>query len=120
MNNFQLEKLCKNIPYFRGVFMRDSLPIRVWKYECGIVNLDKSSGNGTHWVAYVKKDKKVKYFDSFGNLQPPIELISYLKKSRIVYNRRRYQSFSSKNCGELCFKFLLRNILNVSNAFVAR
>ena len=35
---------------FRGVFLRDTLPKKPKLNECGILNLDSSSGDGTHWV----------------------------------------------------------------------
>lgn len=50
--------------------------------ESAIVNLDDESGPGTHWVAYRKTGQDVLYFDSFGNLQPPKELVKYLKVDR--------------------------------------
>ena len=35
---------------FRGVFLRDTLSTKTKLNECGILNLDSSSGDGTHWV----------------------------------------------------------------------
>lgn len=92
--------------------MRDTLPKTMWKTgECGIVNLDVSGGPGTHWVAYVSKKNKscVLYFDSFGNLQPPVELLQYFTNSRrrVFYNFHRYQEFDTYLCGHLCLMFLL-------------
>ena len=56
--------------------MRDGLPKRgPRKLESAMVNLDDSQGPGTHWVAYRKKGNHVTYFDSFGNLQPPLALV---------------------------------------------
>lgn len=110
-SNFQLLKLCRNVKNFRGVFMRNSLPrFPLWK-ECAIVNLDDRNGFGTHWVAYKKVGNSVSYFNSFGNLSPPEELISYFGKNvRVSYNKKRYQSYRSKKCGQLCVKFL-KNLL---------
>ncbi|KYN40000.1 hypothetical protein ALC56_05608 [Trachymyrmex septentrionalis] len=74
--NAQLNELAKRmrIPYFRGVFMRNALPTSgAHRNESGIVNLD-ATGPGTHWVAYAKRNNRVVYFDSFGNLRPPKEL----------------------------------------------
>lgn len=85
--------------------MRDRLPKRVHKTESGIVNLDNDSGSGTHWTAYIKKGPKAVYYDSFGNLPPPIELINYLK-CYIQYNHKQYQTFDTVNCGHLCLQFL--------------
>ena len=33
---------------FRGVFLRDTLPTKTNLNECGILNLESSSGDGTH------------------------------------------------------------------------
>ena len=40
------------IPRFRGVFLCDNLPLEPKRIECWILNLDETSGNGTHWVAW--------------------------------------------------------------------
>ena len=41
----RLKKL--EIPRFRGVFVRDNLPLEPQRMECGILNLDDTAGNGT-------------------------------------------------------------------------
>ena len=51
---------------FRGVFLRDTLPTKTKLNECGILNLDSSSGDGTHWVMRFKKGKDKFYFNSYG------------------------------------------------------
>lgn len=115
MTNVDLLKYVKllKIPHFRGIFMRDTLPARIHTVEAGIVNQDIDSGRGTHWTAYVKNKNKITYFDSFGNLKPPLELIRYFHSSgsgnKIVYNNDRYQSLNAYNCGHLCLMFLYNN-----------
>ena len=89
--------------------MLDKLPSRANKTECGIVNLDKSTGAGTHWVAYSKKGNQIEYFDSYGNLRPPHQIINYLGKN-IKYNYDRYQEYNSVICGQLCLIFLYNNM----------
>lgn len=87
--------------------MRNNLPKRVYKIECAIINLDSVDGPGTHWVAYYKNNKNVYYFDSFGNLPPPLELVYYLGgDTKIFYNHKNYQKFDTVICGQLCIKFL--------------
>ena len=86
--------------------MKDNLPTKPKYIECGIVNLDNSNNEGTHWVAYVKVDKYYEYFDSFGNLKPPLQMLSYFKNCNIFYNYLSYQSFNTVNCGHLCLKYL--------------
>ena len=57
--------------------MRNELPSSGPHYrETAILNLDDATGPGTHWVAYKKRGTEVYYFDSFGDLQPPIA-VSY-------------------------------------------
>lgn len=85
--------------------MRDNLPKKPHQHESGIVNLDSSEGPGTHWVAYYKNKSFVQYFDSFGNLKPPKEVVSYLGKN-ITYNYTQYQTYDSVICGHLCLYFL--------------
>lgn len=91
--------------------MKDDLPKHVKKIERGIVNLDNSNGRGTHWIAYKKDGKDIHYFDSYGDLRPPLEVERYLlsdgRGNVIKYNYRQYQRGSEKNCGELCLKFLM-------------
>lgn len=99
--------MCLQIPFFRGVFMKDGLPKRIWKNETGIVNLDSKNGPGTHWVCYKKYQNTVYYFDSFGNLPPPKELEIYFSNAQyVLYNFERYQQDDSVVCGHLCLEFL--------------
>ena len=95
---------------FRGVFMRNPFPASGPRYCESVVNLDDASGPGTHWDAYRKRDKNVVYFDSFGDLHPPLDLILYLGVDEVKYNHGRYQDFDTYNCGHLCLKFLCETI----------
>ena len=106
LNNFELEDVAKRlkIPYFRGVFLLDTLPKKLNKKECGIVNFDKSGGSGTHWVAWYKNGKTKIYFDSYG-VQPPTEVINYLGNS-IYYNTDQVQPVREVFCGHLCLYVL--------------
>lgn len=91
--------------------MRDNLPTKIRQYERGIINLDSIHGPGTHWTAYKKEKSTIVYFDSFGNLRPPFEVINYFNSKGqciIMYNYNIFQSFNSFNCGHLCLKFLLQ------------
>ena len=82
------------------VFLRDTLPTKTKLNECGILNLDWSFGDGTHSVMWFKKGKEKYYFYSYG-VQPPSELIAYLK-SPIFYNSERVQQNGEVFCGHLC------------------
>lgn len=112
MSNYDLAKAAKTmrLKSFRGVFMRDTLPKFPLKNESGILNLDSVLNPGTHWTAWKKRNTKVLYFDSFGNLRPPKEFIRYIGPNvKIYYNYHRKQKFYSVNCGQLCLRFLLKH-----------
>lgn len=90
--------------------MRDTLPRKPKQNECAIVNLDEWKNSGTHWVAFIKRKNQVLYFDSFGALKPPKELVNYLGKNvDISYNSQQYQNYDQINCGHLCLEFLNKN-----------
>ena len=97
-----LEKLVHRlkIPYFRGTFMSDELPSKARKRECGILNLDDSEGDGTHWTCWFVLGENKCYFDSYG-AAPPSELQRYLGPG-ILHTDYKIQSFGSDICGELC------------------
>ena len=91
--------------------MRDNLPNSPPRHiESAILNLDGIRGKGTHWVAYKKRGGVVEYYDSYGDLPPPEELVKYLRRGskaiKIVYNYDRQQDYNTVWCGHLCFKFL--------------
>lgn len=112
------------IPHFYGVFMRDTLSKCAKKTrrlkspskrECWILNHASSRSNGTHWTALARNGKVAFYFDSFGKLPPPFEVVDYLRKYgddsaddhiHLYYNVKQYQSYGSNICGHLCLKFL--------------
>ena len=113
LSNFELLDYAKqlNIPNFRGVFMKDELPKKPWKNECGIVNFNSSFEPGSHWVAYYKNGKKRILFDSYGQVILA-ELSDYLKtkeeKNKAVLERNTdiVQKFNTKICGHLCLYVL--------------
>ena len=111
LSNFDLLELVKylKVPNFRGVFMRDTLPDTPHDKECGVVNFNKSSEPGSHWVAYYKDGDERIYFDSFGQVAPT-EIQKYLKseeefrnnKPVIQRNTDIVQKVNTKICGQLC------------------
>lgn len=101
------------IPHFDGVFMRDELKKKKKKKkanskrECWILNHASSRTNGTHWTALARNRDSAFYFDSFGKLPPPFEVIDYLgDKIKLYYNTKQYQNYGSSICGHLCLRFL--------------
>jgi len=106
LTNIQLIDAAKklNIKNFRGVFLRDELPKVPREKEGGILNLDDSTGGGTHWVAWIKHANEKIYFDSYG-LPPPTEVLKYLHRP-VYYNTERIQPANEVFCGHLCLYVL--------------
>lgn len=120
LSNFQIIEAVKklHIPKFRGVFLRNELPKKPWKKECGILNLDDDKG--THWVAWYKCDKNL-YFDSYG-IQPPKELEKYLGNP-IYYSTDQVQPVNTQICGHLCLFVLKKlsegeSLQDIANSFL--
>lgn len=88
--------------------MKDSLPKRIKKIESGIINLDDSSGNGTHWIAYKKHNENIYYYDSFGVDKIPDLILKYfnISKNNIFLHNNQDQQMNEVNCGHLCLDFL--------------
>jgi len=108
LSNFEIEDAVKKIGLknFRGVFLRDTLPKKPKQNECAIMNLDDTSGDGTHWVAWFKRGNNKFYFDSLG-LPPPTELNNYL--GDVFYPTAQIQPKQAVICGHLCL-FVLKEM----------
>lgn len=74
------------------------------KLESEIVNVDKEIREMTHLVAYKKIRSIVYYFDNYGKIKPPIELIRYFKKCSVI-NYVRHQKYNRYHRGHLCLEF---------------
>ena len=114
LTNFELYDYAQKLNIkLRGVFMRDSLPETPHDNECGIVNFNKVSEKGTHWVAYYKQGDFKQYFDSFGQVVLQ-EVRDYLK-SPIYRNTDIIQPINTPICGHLCL-YVLKS-LSDGNSF---
>jgi len=101
LSNFEIEDAVtkSKLRNFCGVHLRDMLPKRLKMQKCGIMNLDDSSGGGTHWVAWFKRGNDKFYFDSFG-LPLPTELNNYLD-GEVSYPTEQLQLRQEVFCGNL-------------------
>ena len=117
LTNFELITLCQfyNIS-LNGVYMKDELPSKniIGNY---IINLDSSSGGGTHWCCFIETPKnECLYFDSFGCVPP--EEVSKFIRGKYGFNNWIIQDLSSHNCGFFCLG-LLNHIKNdISNGSI--
>ena len=116
LTNFDIENYCKHhqIPTFRGVFMRDTLPPKPLQTELAILNLDSIQNKGTHWTLYFKNNNTCYFYDSYGQ-DPPAELFAYLKQ-HIWTSTFVMQDLGTKYCGHLCL--ILAKLISHTNDFV--
>jgi len=100
LSNFEIEDVVKKIGLknIRCVFSRDTFTKKPKRNECAIMNLDDTSGDGTHWVAWFKRGDKKWYFDSFGS-PPQTELNKYL--GDVFYPTEQIQQRQAVICGHL-------------------
>ena len=105
LTNFELYDFAQKLKLnLRGIFMRDTLPSRPFHNESGIVNFNKLSENGSHWVCFYKQGETKVYFDSFGQVVLQ-EVRDYLK-SPIYRNTDIIQPIGTVICGHLCLYVL--------------
>jgi len=120
-SNFDLINYAKQlkIKYFRGYFMNDEIPKRIRTNECGIVNLQNSDQNGSHWVSYYKNGKEKYYFDSYG-LDCTNEMLKYLKPTKnsppLIISTYQIQKLGTVICGQICIYVLY--MLGKNNKFI--
>ena len=108
MYDFEIVKCLENVSEFIGVFPRDRLPSpppSSFPFSL-IMNTDKASQPGKHWVAVYCTEKTCEYFDSFG--LPPLyhELSKLYNNRKLFWSSRCIQHPQSRTCGEFCISFV--------------
>ena len=130
MNSLEIEKVLKENNWnrfkFLGCFAADVLPTNLNNQVpvCFIANVDQSSENGSHWVAFcIPKIDHLEYFCPLGIsfYHWPI-FVNYIRNimnfESIVMNRKRIQSINSNLCGVFCIEFLVKRDKGISFAII--
>jgi len=109
LSDNDVKNICKqyNIK-LDGIFNRNNIPKNICE-GFYILNLDKTDNEGTHWTAFIIRNKQPHiYFDSFGYI-PPQDLDKMMQK--YIYNNKKIQSLHSSSCGwfSLMFLFFIQN-----------
>ena len=105
ITNFEIQKSYHDEPKFEGVYSRDNLPNKI-KDGAYVINLDKHSDIGTHWIALYVKNNDVTFFDSFGVEHIPVEIIKFIGLKNVTANIFRIQAYDSIICGYFCIEFV--------------
>ena len=119
ITNGELEKLCKKFldNKFLGVFPSDVIPKSRKLLWSIIFNLSAHDEEGSHFIAIIKRTRKIFYFDSFGRYCTNKNLLKFIKSFglNIEYNTTKIQDDNSSLCGYYCFYFLHEySVKNVS------
>ena len=67
-----------------------------------MINLDKYSNFGTHWIALYALNNNVTYFESFGIEHIPKEIRKFIDNKNIAVNIFRIQAYNSAMCRYFC------------------
>lgn len=94
---------------FRGVYPSDKIPRLNDLTPYCILNLDKSTERGSHWVALAKHGDNSILYDSFGrNDKKIIPALRYSGNGRIINTEDdSEQHVLETNCGARCLAFLI-------------
>lgn len=108
LSNIDIEEICGHLGIkLNGIYMRDQMTsdLRNGNY---IINLDSSTGSGTHWCCFVKSGRSIYYMDSFGVVPPQEQVeIFHINQDKVFYNDEQMQHIKSVVCGFYCIAFFL-------------
>lgn len=106
----EINTFLKNDPVFMGCFPSDKLPPMKGANnpQSMIVNTQRASKPGEHWIALVMTKRHCFYFDSFGLPVIEFHITEYLSNyySKVIYSSVCIQDIDSNKCGEFCIGFV--------------
>ena len=96
---------------FIGTFAGCILPSKNAKQYSFITNTDLHHQSGEHWNAWIVKENKIIFFDSFGrdprDTSFPDNYKDILENfNDLEYSKVQIQSFNSVTCGYFCIHFI--------------
>ena len=114
MNTIQINTVLKNHPstkqFYLGTFSLDKMPKKIRYPSCFILNNQKSTEGGEHWLAvYFDKNKRAEFFDSFAKPPSYYGAQEYLDKHSISvkHNKRVLQTKFTAYCGIYSILFII-------------
>jgi hypothetical protein len=107
--------------HFLGVFSINTLPKSIKHRKFCICNTDVESGNGKHWICFVRSNKDtIELFDSLGIDDEKKKLITKyctFNAKEIIFNETQFQADFSETCGLFVIYFLIERIFNFDLTF---
>ena len=81
------------------VFFKEIICIKKKKNGAYVLNLDKYTDVGTHWIALFCNRNEIVYFDSLGVEHIPEKIKEFIRNKNIKANVFRVQENDSVMCG---------------------
>ena len=102
-------------------YFSDTLPKTIkYRHFC-ICNTDVKSGEGKHWICFVRNHKNnVELFDSLGvDSEKSLLLKKYCKfrVNKLVFNETAFQDRTSDTCGKFVLYFAIERMHNLDLSF---
>ena len=115
LSNFEINNYFNGKSYFDGCYSKDALPKKMLLTKFYIINLDDSSGQGTHWTMGASNSKQVIYFDTFG-VTCPVNVLKFMRtaKKPMYYSTTTLQDMKSELCGYYCI-YIIEQMVNGRN-----
>ena len=110
LTNDYLENICRKIigSSFIGVYPCDVHPKARKKNFSIIFNTGDQHSKGEHFVALSVSNKKIFYFDPFGEKPTNHDILSFIFKLNLplTWNTKKIQHETSSFCGFYCLAYL--------------
>lgn len=116
MNTLDIQRILRRDPYttryFVGVFPSDKIPPIQTFPAVLVINTDKHTDVGSHWLAlFIEENRTLEFFDSYG-LHPETygeDIARFVMNyPKLKYNTVSLQSPTSNVCGQYCIYFLVK------------
>ena len=108
--------LRRNCGIYRGIYACDQLPDVALRPSVIVVNTDRASQPGRHWICmFFDVDGHGEFFDSFG--VPPNRMFERYMDSHCIswtFNRKQMQSLVSRFCGHYCIWFCIMKFRKIT------
>lgn len=110
MDDVTINKLLSSNTYtkhwFAGVFASNTLPENPKDDQFYVVNLDRDTGAGTHWIViHLCRSQRNEYFDSYGWKPSDDKFVRFMQDS-YIYSTVQLQSQNTTACGQWCILFV--------------
>ena len=92
-------------PRFNDAYSRNNFPDKI-KDGAYVINLDKYSDIGTHWLALYVNTKTLTSFDSFGVQRIPKEIKKFINNKNIKANIFRIEAYDLVMYRYFCTGFI--------------